>query len=189
MSGTLTSPRESMIRRGRIRAGVGVRQLARQLGVTPAAVSEWERSEVRGTAQLNTIDRALSALGEAILVGSRRVTTVAGGETLERREERVALELHRAVARKLVDDPQAVFKVMSENIERLRGQVRGESALSGLDEWAELGELRSVGGLIDVMLGTDRRSIDMRQSSPFLGVLTQTERLEAIGAARQHEAE
>lgn len=185
MTDTVIRPHESIIRRARVRAGVGVRELARLLGVTAAAVTDWERSEERGTAQLNTIRRALAILGEQVLVGSRRVVPVTSSATLERREERVALELHRAVAKKLLDDPAAVLAVVPPNIERLRGQVRGSIAHSWLDEWAELAELRSVGGLVDVMVGTDPRSTDMRQSSPFLGVLTQAERIAAIHRARQ----
>jgi len=176
--------RESTIRRARTRADVGIRQLARQLGVTPAAVSDWERSEERGTIQVNTIERALGALGEQVLLGSRRLVGHSPDPVLERREERVALELHRAVAKKLVENPDAVLGVMPANIARLRDQVRGESAQSWLNEWSELAQLGSIGGLVDVMLGTDQRSINMRQTSPFLGVLSQSERLRAISAAK-----
>lgn len=185
MSDTFRRGRESTIRRARLRAGVGVRQLARQLDVTPKAVSDWEKSEEQGTAQLNTIQRALDALGEHLVIGSRRRTSHNPEQLLERREERVALELHRAVARKLVGDPETVLRVVPGNIDRLRGQVRGHSAESWLDEWAELARNRSLGGLVDVMLGTDQRSIDMRQTSPFLGVLTQPERLAAIELAQR----
>jgi transcriptional regulator with XRE-family HTH domain len=162
MSTTAARKRDSTIRRARTRAGVGVRQLARQLGVTPKAVTDWEKSEELGTVQINTIERALDALGE----------------------ERVARELHRAAAKKLLDDPEAVLRVVPSNVDRLRRQVRGSSAESWLDEWSELGQTGSLGGLIDVMLGTDQRSINMRQTSPFLGVLTQSERISAIELAR-----
>lgn len=162
MSTTAARKRDSTIRRARTRAGVGVRQLARQLGVTPKAVTDWEKSEELGTVQINTIARALDALGE----------------------ERVARELHRAAAKKLLDDPEAVLRVVPSNVDRLRRQVRGSSAESWLDEWSELGQTGSLGGLIDVMLGTDQRSINMRQTSPFLGVLTQSERISAIELAR-----
>lgn len=39
---------------------------------------------------------------------------------LSPREDRMALELHRAVAKKLLDDPAAVLGVVPENIARLR---------------------------------------------------------------------
>ncbi|MEJ1230927.1 MAG: hypothetical protein WDM88_10450 [Galbitalea sp.] len=92
---------------------------------------------------------------------------------------------NRAVAKKLVDDPRAVLAVIPPNIARLRGQIQGESARSWLNEWEQLAQLGSIGGLVDVMIGTDRRSIDMRQSSPFLGVLSQAERIQASHKARR----
>lgn len=184
MGTTVERKRDSTIRGARTRAGVGVRQLARQLGVTPKAVTDWEKSEELGTIQLNTIVRALDALGEQIVMGSRRRTPHNPQRMLERREERVSLELHRAVAKKMLDDPEAVLRVIPSNIDRLRQRIRGISAESCLDEWSELAQVRSLGGLVDMMLGTDQRSINMRQTSPFLGVLSQIERVGAIELAR-----
>jgi transcriptional regulator with XRE-family HTH domain len=183
MSETIAHRRESTIRRARLRAGMGVRQFARQLGVTPKAVTDWEKSEESGTIQLNTIARALDAAGEQFVIGSRRHTP--NDQSALEREERVTLELHRAVAKKLVDDPEAVLRIVPANVDRLRRRVRGTSAESWLDEWAELAQLGSLGGLVDVMLGTDQRSIDMRQTSPFLGILTQSERVSAIEMAQR----
>jgi predicted ABC-class ATPase len=122
-------------------------------------------------------------MGEQFVAGSRRVTGNDESDVLDRREERVALELHRAVATKLLENPSAVLSVVPSNIERLRRVVRGAAAESWLDEWANLADQRRVGALIDVMLGTDRRSVDMRQTSPFLGVLTKDERVAAISRA------
>jgi hypothetical protein len=152
------------------------------LGVSLGSVQGWERSEVRGTAQLNTIERALTELGEEFVTASKRRGTLRA-EPLERREERVALELHRAVAQKLIDDPNRVLDFVPGNVARLAERVRGDVGHSWLAEWSELAEVGSIGGLVDVMLGTDRRSIDMRQVSPFMGVLTEPERLAAIDRA------
>ncbi|HEX4059017.1 MAG TPA: hypothetical protein VHX87_11980 [Galbitalea sp.] len=184
MSSPLESTHASTIRRARARGGVGLRELARRLGVTPKAVSDWEKSEELGTVQVNTINRALNALGEDVVIGSRRRIAENSQSQLDRREERVTRELHRAVALKLVEDPEAVLRVVPSNIDRLRQQVRGADASSWLEEWAELSQSRRIGDLIDVMLGADRRSINMRQTSPFGGVLNRADRLEAIERAR-----
>lgn len=174
--------RDSHIRRARQRSGVGVRELARRLQVSPATVLDWERSEERGTVQMNTVERALEQLGESLVTGTRRVNT-APGEDLVRREDRVTLELHRAVAVKLLQNPTAVLAVVPENLAKLRAGVRGEAARSWVDEWTELTQGFRIGALVDVMLGTDQRSRDMRQASPFLGVLDHTERIDAIRRA------
>ncbi|NEM91856.1 hypothetical protein [Galbitalea soli] len=163
---------------------MGVRELARRVGVTPKAVTDWEKSEVMGTAQLNTIDRALAALGERLMIDSRPLAGSRTHRALERREDRVALELHRAVALKLLDNPEAVLSLVPGNVEKLRGSVQGASALAGVDEWDELAGNEDLGGLVELMIGTDAHAITMRQTSPFLGVLSHDERIAAIARAR-----
>jgi transcriptional regulator with XRE-family HTH domain len=170
----------SQIRRSRERAGVGVRELARRLEVTGSAVSQWERSELEGSARLDTIAKALDAVGERLVVSSQPVQRTT--RELIRREERVSLELHRAIAKKLIDDPDSVLAVVPANVERMRSVVRGSTANAWLDEWLTLAR-GSLGALVDTMLSTDQWAIDLRQNSPFAGTLTQQERVEAIERA------
>jgi len=172
---------QSQIRLARERAGVGVRELARRLGVTGSAVSQWERNEIVGSAKFETISKALAALDEDLVV-STRPRERAAVRALSRREERVSLELHRAIAKKLIDDPDFVLGFVPANIDRMRRVARGPLAHGWLDEWAMLAR-GSLGGLIDSMLSTDQRAIDLRQNSPFAGSLTQDERVEAIERA------
>lgn len=53
-----------LIRTSRSRAGLTGAQLAERLGITVGAVSHMERSERRGTIQLDTLRRALAAMGQ-----------------------------------------------------------------------------------------------------------------------------
>ncbi|MHC5797319.1 hypothetical protein ACVXZ4_14290 [Lacisediminihabitans sp. FW035] len=147
------------------------------MNVTPGAVSQWERSEAHNTIQANTLRRALEALRE-----DPKSTIAEEPAPLDRREDRVAFELHRAVAKKLMDAPDAVRAAIPVGIERIRPNIRGPLAEGWLDEWLALSS-GSTGALVDVLIGTDEHSIEMRQNSPFLGVLTQDERLEAIARA------
>ena len=55
-----------LIRTSRSRAGLTGAQLAERLGITVGAVSHMERSERRGTMQLDTLRRALTAMGQDI---------------------------------------------------------------------------------------------------------------------------
>lgn len=176
---------QSTIRRTRTAQGIGVRELARRMNVTPGAVSQWERSEANRTIQVDTLQRALMALGEELVTETRSI----GDEGLpyepvpmERREDRVSFELHRAIARKLIDAPDAVRSVIPSGVERIRGHVRGPLVNAWLDEWLAL-STGPLGPLVDVLLGTDEHAVEMRQNTPFLGVLTQQERLEAIRRA------
>jgi hypothetical protein len=102
---------------------------------------------------------------------------------LPRREDRVALELHRAVAAKLVMNPEAVLSVVPENIRCMRSRIQGNAAHAGLDRWEFLVEQKQIGALVDQLLSTDSLSVSLRQTSPFLGVLNEEERQTAIGRA------
>ncbi|SEE81499.1 hypothetical protein SAMN04488554_3025 [Ruania alba] len=101
---------------------------------------------------------------------------------LERREDRVALELHREVLRSMQRDLAAVIARALSNIGQMRSQVRGDQSQEWLDEWESV--LRGpVSSLVDTMMRADEHGIDMRQVGPFLGVLTQAQRRAAIRRA------
>ncbi|WP_353816580.1 helix-turn-helix domain-containing protein [Agromyces sp. SYSU T00266] len=55
-----------LIRSSRVSSGLTGAELAERLGVTVAAVSQMEQSERRGTIRLDTLRRALSAMGRDI---------------------------------------------------------------------------------------------------------------------------
>jgi hypothetical protein len=105
----------------------------------------------------------------------------------QRREERVQVELHRALLGKLITDVDRMRKVAHRNLAKSRSVVRGEQARGWLDEWDAL-----VDGpperLVEVFLGEDEHSIDLRQVSPFAGALSDKERLTAIRRAGGHAA-
>ena len=163
----------NVIREARERHGVGVRELARRCDVAPATVVGWEASATAGTIQLSTLERALGALGESPRVGTRRSHQPA---PLERREQRLGLELHRAIAHHLIDDPDAVLASAAERIPSLRASVRG-GALAWIDTWDALIASRDLGSLIDVMLDTTQDSIDLRSVSPFAHLASPHDRL------------
>ncbi len=175
----MADAKASTLRAARIARGVGVRELARRMNVTPGAVSQWERSEANNTIQLNTLNRALEALRDEAQDNLQSEREVA---PFDRRDERVSFELHRAIAKKLIDAPGKTRAAIPAGVARIRSNVRGPLAEAWLDEWLTL-STGPIGALVDVLVGTDEHSIEMRQNSPFLNVLSQDERLEAIARA------
>jgi transcriptional regulator with XRE-family HTH domain len=162
----------TLIRDSRARHAVGVRELARRCDVAAPTVLDWERSEAAGTIRIDTLERALGALGERVVVvthGPRH------SDGLERREQRLGLELHRAVAGKLVADPERVLDAARGRLSRARATVRG-GAVGWVDEWARMIDDHDLGALVSVMLGTTQHDIDLRSVSPFTGLLTAEER-------------
>jgi len=102
-----------------------------------------------------------------------------------RREERVQLELHRALLANLITDPERVRALAQRNLAKSRTLVRGDQARGWLDEWRRLLD-GPPEQLIDVLLAESEHAIDLRQVSPFVGALGDAERLTAIQRANSH---
>lgn len=103
---------------------------------------------------------------------------------LERREERVSYELHRAVAEKVIEDPQPVLSKARNNLQKMLAKTRDAYSVGWVLEWQTLVS-GDVTKLVEVMLRPDERGIDLRQMTPFAGVLSQEERLVAIHKAQK----
>lgn len=169
----------TLIREQRERGGVSVRELARRLGVSPATVQNYERAEASGGIQLDTLRRALGALDATVSI---RVSATPQHRPA-RREERVALELHKKVAEHLLRDTDSTLANVNRFAIDARRRVDPYTAAL-LDEWMRLAEARDLPGLLHAMTATDQHSIDMRQVGPLNGVLSDDERLDAIRRAR-----
>ena len=102
---------------------------------------------------------------------------------LPRREERVSYELHRAVAEKVSEDPEPVLGKARTNLLRMSARTRGAYGQGWVAEWDELVNGGDISRLVESMLRPDERGIDLRQMTPFAGVLSQEERLVAIHKA------
>jgi transcriptional regulator with XRE-family HTH domain len=94
-----------LIRTARRRAELTGGQLGERLGITAGAVSQMERSERRGMIQLDTLRRALAAMGQELLVDSADSDPYSAYAP-----ERVTDEINRAL-----DDgrPELALRVLS----------------------------------------------------------------------------
>ena len=175
---------KSTIKRLRVAQNVSVRELARRLGITAGAISQIERSEANGRINVSTLRKVLGALDAELTIDTHPTTAAARPPRapFTRREERVAYELHRTLAKRLIDNPDAVLATVPENLSRMRSKTHGSFAHELLDEWERLSK-GPIGAIIDVALGPDERSVELRQNSPFAGALSNQERLDAIARA------
>ena len=84
-----------------------------------------------------------------------------------------SLEMHRLIAQKLAEDPSLV-ELAQSNISRwssMRGKTRSYL------EWEDI--LSSgIQRTIDILTGEDQECARLRSSSPFTGILSETERTE-----------
>jgi hypothetical protein len=102
--------------------------------------------------------------------------------TLDRREERVSMELHLTLSQKLRSDPEVVIAVTPKNLENLRSRLTSPIGQGWVSRWVELLE-GPVEALISGMLAETSEGRELRQNSPFAGALTQSERIVAIERA------
>ncbi len=100
-----------------------------------------------------------------------------------RSEELVQCELHRRIIPKVIADPDHVRKVARRNLEQMRSRRQSPLSAGWIAEWEHL-IAGPVGPLIATLVRTDERGIDLRQMSPFAGVLDDAERCEAIATGR-----
>lgn len=174
------------MRRGRLAAGIDQRDLAQALGVSAVTL---RRLEAGRGASLELALAALAHLGIHLDLsvpqasGRRVPSPTRAPVVLDRPEERVQFELHRVVARRLRTDPGPVLDKARANLEAVRRGVSGPRAHEWVNDWAMALD-GPVDQLISLCLRQDEYGIEMRQVSPFAGVLTQDERLAAIHAGR-----
>jgi excisionase family DNA binding protein len=98
------------------------------------------------------------------------------------RDQFRSLWLHRAVVGKVVANPERAVDVARRNLRRLQQQHPRGRAHTVLAEWARLldGPIEPV---LDVLTSRSQRGIELRQSSPFAGLLTERERSAVLGAS------
>jgi excisionase family DNA binding protein len=106
------------------------------------------------------------------------------GNSLTREAER-SLWLHRAVAGRLVLDPDTVMRTARDNVTRMRTVHPYGMSAAWLARWAEILD-RGVDATLDVLTSRAPSAVELRQNSPFAGVLTDDERTRALAAFRTH---
>jgi excisionase family DNA binding protein len=102
------------------------------------------------------------------------------------RDQRRSLWLAYATAGKIVEDPVSAINLAWENLKGMRLASRGQ-ARRWLEEWERL-----LGGSIDnllrVIVSPSPKSRELRQNSPFAGLLSKQERDQVLEAWRSGKA-
>lgn len=91
------------------------------------------------------------------------------------REQIRSLWLHQAVARRIVIDPERTLHRARANLRRLRAAHPRGVAERWLGEWERLLD-GPIDELVEALTSRSERGCELRQNSPFAGVLTQRER-------------
>lgn len=149
-------------------------ELAESAGTSQPAVAAYESGAK--TPNLRTLERLASSVGLALHI------TFVPGLT---REDRRSIYLHRKIAEKLRAHPEETLELARVNLNWMRSLHPGASPL--LDEWE-----RIIDGPLDLAVAslTDpgMRFRDLRQVTPFAGVLESQERAEVYLDFRREES-
>lgn len=104
------------------------------------------------------------------------------------REQEKSLWLHRALLTHLMLDPQSVLKTALTNIHNWKSEQRSDGMVTHyLEQWEQVID-SGVDQVVSVLTGTGGASRELRQNSPFAGVLSGDERRRVLLSFREHWA-
>jgi excisionase family DNA binding protein len=150
----------------------------------PALVTTGRAASILGTSRQHIVDLcddgqlAYSSVGTHRRVRLGDVLSLQEGQRPARkltREQIRSLWLHQAVARKIVIDPERTLQRARSNLRRLQAAHPRGVAASWLGEWERLLD-GPVDEPLEALTLRSERGCELRQNSPFAGVLSQRER-------------
>lgn len=157
----------------RRQAGVSQATLARSAATSQPTIAAYESGAKSPT--VRTLERLARAVGlEVNATFVPRMT----------REERRSLELHRAIATHLVDDPVDVLGRAKRNLARMAKQSPAAAAL--WREWRHA-LARPPAEVADLLVDPRPAARELRQVTPFAGILTASERRDVYRRFRAQE--
>jgi excisionase family DNA binding protein len=152
---------------------------------TSELMTTGEAARLLRSSRAQVTDLCLRGLLPYVKIGLQRRVRRADVEALIEprltREQLRELWLHRAVAGKVVQNPAALLAAAAINLRRLRRMHPEGLAWQWLDRWdAVLDD--GVESVLDVLTSSAEYAIELRTTSPFAGILTETERRAVLDA-------
>jgi excisionase family DNA binding protein len=158
-------------------------------GVDPdEQLSTGEAAKLLNSSRQHVVDLCERGQLPYTTVGKHRRVRRGDVEAIRQRTERLTRDQQRslwlayAVSGRIVTDPQAALATARENLVKMRGATRG-SATRWLAEWERL-IVGPVEQLLAAYTSRDLRGRELRQNSPFAGVLSDEERAEVLNQWR-----
>jgi excisionase family DNA binding protein len=152
-------------------------------------ISTGEAARLLGCSRQHVVDLCGRGVLPFVSVGSHRrvrradVTGLMSRE-LTRDQER-SLWLHRAVAGRLALDPPEVLAQVGKNLQFLRQVHPVGMTARWLDEWQKVLDSGD-DAVFSALTSSSMHAVELRQNSPFAGVLSEQERTAALEAFRNH---
>lgn len=169
-----------MLRDARSSARLSQRELAARAGTSGPAVAAYEAGRVEP--RFSTLQRLLAAAGQRLSVGVEPLGTPLT------REERRSLFLHEAIVQKILERPDETLQHARRNLQTMRRADKRGRAAPWLDAWDRLLGSNDVGAVVAVLTDpSDPQASELRQNTPFAGVLPPRERWDRYRRFRELE--
>jgi excisionase family DNA binding protein len=108
------------------------------------------------------------------------------------REEEKSLRLHQALLTQILTEPTAVIATARDNLGRWTGMHRPDGVTARyFEEWKRVLD-RGLDAIVEVMISPSQEARELRQNSPFAGVLPDETRIQVLRTlkdqwGREHE--
>lgn len=142
-----------------------------------------------GVSRQHVVDLCKAGLLQYSLVGRHRrirrsdVELMSVGSSRTTRDQSRSLLLGHAIASHLIRDPDKTRSKARANLEQMRMSSTRHSAERWLDEWERLLDGPLV-PLLTTLTSPSPRARELRQNSPFAGVLSESERQQVLELAK-----
>jgi excisionase family DNA binding protein len=146
-----------------------------------------EAARILGTSRQHVVDLCNRGELPFVSAGTHRRIRRADVAALQARTQRLtrdqerSLWLGHATAGKLVSDPDVAIGKARDNLSRLRSTHPRGASRRWLDEWDRLLQ-GPIGPILETLTSRTPRARELRQNSPFAGVLTEAERAAVLAA-------
>jgi len=144
-----------------------------------------EAARILNTSRQHVVDLCRRGDLPFVTTGSHRRVRRADVEALRTRTQRLTRDQNRslwqgyAIAGKLVADPWGVLAKARKNLGNLKQVHSGGAGSRWLAEWERLLD-GPAEGILEALTSASPRARDLRQNSPFAGVLTEQERRKVL---------
>ena len=160
--------------------------------ITDELISTGMASALLGTSRQHVVNLCDSGHIPCFRVGKHR--RIQRDDVLRYRERRPltrdqvrSLWLHQAIARRVVVDPDGTIRRARSNLQRLKATHPRGLAVQRLEEWGQLLD-GPIDELLEAMTSRSERGIELRQNSPFAGILSERERGRVLDNFRRAHA-
>lgn len=164
----------NIVRQLRLRAGLTQSELAARADTSQPTIAAYESGTKSPT--LRTLERLAAATSVELVIRTVSAMT---------REDRRSIAWHRAVVRRLEENPDNTLALAKRNLDRWRAiGTSGEALLAHWSLWLEL----PVSDIVVLVLDGGPFAREMRQVSPFAGALSASERTQVLRQFQREEA-